>query len=174
MIYCASAGASSCDLYSVFFNKGTVDFLLRILILTYNDSIVVLPENKIVVILAVLKNKVFKIARIEEVEILDRPWEFESSHRKQGMDIFRMSGHIAKRVKLRLNIRAKNLLREEYPLAGKYLQKEGKYWILDTDVYDYAGVCRFYVGLADEIKIIDSPEFAAYAKEYMARNIAKL
>ena len=121
-----------------------------------------------------LKNKVFKIARIEEVEILDSPWEFESSHRKQGMDIFRMSGHIAKRVKLRLNIRAKNLLREEYPLAGKYLQKEGNYWILDTDVYDYAGVCRFYVGLADEIKIIDSPEFAAYAKEYMARNIAKL
>ena len=25
-----------------------------------------------------------------------------------------------------------------------------------------AGACRFYVGLADQIKIIDSPEFEAY------------
>lgn len=37
-----------------------------------------------------------------------------------------------------------------------------------------AGVCRFYVGLADEIKIIDSQEFVDYVKDYLSKNLSKL
>ena len=32
-----------------------------------------------------------------------------------------------------------------------------------------AGACRFYVGLADQIKILDSPEFEAYVDEYLQK-----
>ena len=51
---------------------------------------------------------------------------------------------------LRLGIRAKNLLLEEYPLSARDLTRKGAYWILETGVYDYAGVCRFYCGLAED------------------------
>lgn len=105
-----------------------------------------------------LHNKVFKISRISEVETLDEDWEFEGSHRRYSTDVFRMSGKSAKPIKLRLGIRSKSLLLEEYPLAAKDLTRNGRHWILETDVYDYAGVCRFYLGLADDIEILDCPE----------------
>ena len=116
-----------------------------------------------------LHNKVFKISRISEVETLDEDWEFEGSHRRYSTDVFRMSGKSAKPVKLRLGLRAKNLLLEEYPLAAKDLTRNGRHWILETDVYDYAGVCRFYLGLADDIEILDSPELEDYVREYTRR-----
>lgn len=62
-----------------------------------------------------LHNKVFKISRIREVQAVEEDWEFEGSHRRQSTDAFRMSGKNAKRVKLRLSLRAKSLLVEEYP-----------------------------------------------------------
>ena len=49
---------------------------------------------------------------------------------------------------------AKNLLVEEYPLAGKYLSREGKDWILDTEVFSMNGVGRFVSGLMGEVEII--------------------
>lgn len=123
------------------------------------------------------RNKLFKLARIEDVEPLEEPWECESNHRKQGMDIFRMAGKTAKRVKLLLSVRAKNLLLEEYPLAERDLHlikqtsNNEDRWLLETDIYNYAGVCRFYVGLAGEISIIDSPEFEAYVSSYVRENL---
>lgn len=120
-----------------------------------------------------LHNKVFKISRIGEVETLDEDWEFEGSHRRQSTDVFRMSGKSAKKIKLRLGIRAKNLLLEEYPLAAKDITRKGAYWILETGVYDYAGVCRFYCGLADDIEIIDSPKLEEYVQDYAREHIIR-
>lgn len=120
------------------------------------------------------KNKVFKISRIGKVEILDEKWEAEKEHQKQGMDIFRMSGYNMGHVRLQMTVMAKNLLIEEYPLATKHIERKGSAWILDTDICNYAGVCRFYVGLADQIKIVDSPEFVDYVKDYLSKNLSKL
>ena len=121
-----------------------------------------------------LHNKVFKIVRIGSVESMDEDWEFEGSHRRQSTDVFRMSGKSAKTVKLRLSIRAKNILIEEYPLAARDIRKENGYWILETGVYDYAGVCRFYLGLADKIEILDTEDsdklkedIRKYKEEYL-------
>ncbi|MCQ2165817.1 MAG: hypothetical protein MJY49_00090 [Bacteroidales bacterium] len=108
------------------------------------------------------------------VEVLDEKWEAESSHRKQGMDVFRMTGHVCGHVCLKMTVLAKNLLLEEFPLAEKELQRKGNEWMLDVDICNWAGVCRFYVGLADEIKIIDSPEFVDYVKGYLSKNLSKL
>jgi predicted DNA-binding transcriptional regulator YafY len=120
------------------------------------------------------QNKIFKIQRIGEVEVLDEPWTDEKSHHKQGMDVFRITGRYTGHLKWQMTVMAKNLLLEEYPLAQKELKRKGNFWILDTDICNYAGACRFYVGLADQIKIIDSPEFVAYVKDYLYKNLSKL
>ncbi len=61
---------------------------------------------------------------------------------------------------------AKNLLVEEYPLAGKYLSREGKDWILDTEVFSMNGVGRFVSGLMGEVEIIVGEELRSFLKEY--------
>ena len=77
------------------------------------------------------------------------------------------------RVKLRLGVMAKNLLVEEYPLAERDMRRESGEWLLDTEVYNYAGVCRFYLGVASEAQIVDSPEFQAYVDDYVAKYLLR-
>lgn len=114
-------------------------------------------------------NKVFKVQRIGEVEIIDKNWESEISHRKQGRDIFRMTGYANAHVRMQLSVRAKNLLIEEYPLAEKEITREGNFWILDTVVNDFAGICRYYVGLIPDIKVLEGEEFLEYVRSYIDR-----
>ena len=60
-----------------------------------------------------------------------------------------------------------------HSLAQKQLKRKGNFWILDADICNYAGACRFYVGLAKEIKVIDSPEFEEYVRGYVQKNLLK-
>ena len=117
------------------------------------------------------ENKVFKISRIGEVRVLDEEWSEEEAHRKSITDCFRMSGFEQTPVKLEMGIMAKNLLLEEYPLAEKDLRKEGDRWILETTVSDMAGVGRFVIGLAHDIKVIDSPELVEYIRLFVASHL---
>lgn len=117
------------------------------------------------------QNKIFKIQRMQQVEVLDEPWEAEAEHRRQKMDIFRMSGSGVGRIRWQMSVMAKNLLLEEYPLAEKDLRRSGSSWILDTELCNWAGACRFYVGLAGEIRILDSPDFEEYVKNYIRKNL---
>ena len=119
-------------------------------------------------------NKLFKVQRIGEVEITELAWEYEISHRKQGRDIFRMTGYANSRVRMQLSVRAKNLLIEEYPLADKEITRDGNFWILDTVVNDFAGICRYYVGLIPEIKVLEGEEFLEYVRAYMKKYISKV
>ena len=120
------------------------------------------------------RNKIFKINRIGEVEVLREKWTDEKAHQRQGMDVFRMTGQCVGHVKMRLSVMAKNLLLEEFPLAERDLKRKGSSWILDTDLCNFAGACRFYVGLAAEIKILDSPEFEQYVQQFVADHLASL
>ena len=117
------------------------------------------------------ENKVFKISRIGEVRVLEEEWSEEEAHRKSITDCFRMSGFEQTPVKLEMGIMAKNLLLEEYPLAEKDLKKEGDRWILETMVSDMAGVGRFVIGLAHDIKVIDSPELVEYIRLFVASHL---
>ena len=117
------------------------------------------------------ENKVFKISRIGEVRVLEEEWSEEEAHRKSITDCFRMSGFEQTPVKLEMGIMAKNLLLEEYPLAEKDLKKEGDRWILETMVSDMAGVGRFVIGLAHDIKVIDSPELVEYIRLFIASHL---
>ena len=91
------------------------------------------------------KNKRFKIARIDEVQILDEPWAAEAEHNSTEIDVFRMSGPKTYHVRLQLSLQAKNLLLEEYPLAEKCIRKSGDHYIFDDDVRAMEGVGRFVI-----------------------------
>ena len=105
--------------------------------------------------------------------ILDDPWSHEDKHMKSKTDCFRMSGFEQTPVKLELSLRAKNLLIEEYPLSEKDLKNDNGVWVLETLVSDMAGVGRFVIGLADEIRVIDSPALEDYIRSFMEENIIK-
>ncbi|GIV38108.1 MAG: hypothetical protein KatS3mg032_2487 [Cyclobacteriaceae bacterium] len=113
--------------------------------------------------------KYFKLERIGEVVILDKPFKFEKLHQGSNTDIFGITGRKESWVTLQLSLRAYVLLREEYPLSLPYLEKEedeeGRKYIFHGPVLNYKGVGRFVMGLADEIKIIGPPDFKAYIRE---------
>ena len=82
-----------------------------------------------------------------------------------------MSGFKQIPIKLELSIRAKNLLLEEYPLAEQDLKKVDDNWILETLVCDLAGVGRFVIGLADEIRILESDELKEYIRKFVEQHL---
>ena len=63
---------------------------------------------------------------------------------------------------------------EEYPTAKNDLNGKDDEWYLSTNIYNFSGITRFYVGLAEHIQIINSPEFQEYVnayKETLIRNL---
>lgn len=118
------------------------------------------------------RNKLFNTARIASVELSDKPWEHEGEHRQGYIDIFRFSGFERHRVRLELGLMSRNLILEEYPLSEKYISpaSDGR-WLLDTEVCNYRGICRFYLGLASDIKIVDSPDFASYVRDFISKHL---
>ena len=115
--------------------------------------------------------KVFKISRIGLVDVSLADWQHEDKHEKIETDCFRMAGKEDIPVTLKMTLKAKNLLIEEYPLAEQDIRKEGDKWILETLVSGMEGIGRFVIGLAHEIKVIDSPALENYinnfVKEYL-------
>lgn len=120
-------------------------------------------------------NKLFKTARIGSVDILDAAWEHGSKHDSGYVDIFRMTGFDTRRVRLELGMLARNLLVEEYPLAERDITPLGEgRWLLDTEVCNYRGVGRFVLGLMDDVRVVDSPEFAAYIADCVRNALHKI
>lgn len=120
-------------------------------------------------------NKLFKIQRIQSVMVSSEPWHFGNSHRRGFVDVFRMHGFAEHPIRLRLGIRAHNLLLEEYPLAEKHIYlDDDEHWLLDTPVADFRGVARFVIGLADDIQIIESQELIQYIKDYSSQYLKTL
>jgi predicted DNA-binding transcriptional regulator YafY len=113
--------------------------------------------------------KYFKLERIGEVLVLDKPYKFPKLHEKTSTDMFGISGRKETWIQLKLSLRAYVLLREEYPLSQPYLEKEEsdevKSYVFHGPVLNFKGVCRFVMGLADEITIVGPTEFKTYVKE---------
>lgn len=119
-------------------------------------------------------NKLFKVARIGSVEVLDEEWQYANRHDSGYIDVFRMTGFEQHRVCLRLGMLARNLLVEEYPLAERDITAtEDGAWLLDTRVCNYKGVGRFVLGLLDDIEIVDSPEFESYIRSILEQYLQK-
>lgn len=111
--------------------------------------------------------RLFKIARIGWVDILPDEWDNEDKHVKGFLDAFRMQGKTQTHVRMELTLRAKNLLCEEFPLAIPDITEEDGKFIFDTMVSKMEGVGRFVIGLAKDVRIIDSPELSDYVCQYI-------
>lgn len=120
------------------------------------------------------ENRVFKVARIHEVEVTDTDWAFKAKHKALKPDVFRMTGKLNEKIVLQLDTRAKSLLLEEYPLAEKDLKRVDGKWVLATTIHSLEGAGRFVIGLAADVKILEGEILKMYIKNYQKRYIQKL
>ena len=119
-----------------------------------------------------MENRIFKIPRIEWVDILSEDWDYESEHHRKAIDAFRMSyDGDGIPVKLELSLRAKNLLVEEFPLAESGVRLEDGKWFYEGRVGHLEGIGRFCIGLAADVKVIDTPELTDYIKQFVNDNL---
>lgn len=110
--------------------------------------------------------KTFKNTRIHSVEVLPEHWGNEQRHERLPMDVFRISSKQQIRVKLRLSIRAAELLAEEYPLSEPSIRPSGDHeFIFETLVCSFEGVGRFVMGLCNEVEVLEPEEFKQFLKE---------
>ena len=114
-------------------------------------------------------NKTFKVGRMQSVQPLDLLWANKAEHKPFYTDLFHFSGEERHMVTLILGRLAKSLLLEEFPASESHLisEKDGRHR-LETEVCSYKGIGRFVMGLADDIEVVDSPEFSAYLHERVA------
>ena len=119
--------------------------------------------------IATQMNKTFKIGRMQSVQPLDLLWANKAEHKPFYTDLFHFSGEERHMVTLMLGRLATSLLLEEFPAAESHLisEKNGRHR-LETEVCSYKGIGRFVMGLADDIEVVDSPEFSAYLRERVA------
>lgn len=109
-------------------------------------------------------NKVFKISRVGSVKMLDG-WQFEDKHEEQPIDSFRMSGSPVEHVKLKLTLRAKNLLTEEFPVTSIEVTQVKRSWFWEGDVNALEGIGRFVLGLPHEVSVEEGPKLKAWLTE---------
>lgn len=90
------------------------------------------------------------------------------------VDAFHMTGAEAFPVSLQLDLLAKNLLVEEFPASKNYLKPhkgDDNIWYFDTKVFNIYGIGRFYIGLANHIKILNCPQLKDFAKEFASKHL---
>ena len=121
------------------------------------------------------RNKLYKISRIGSVELLPNDWQNSDKHIEGRIDIFRISSNQYLPLKLKLGLRAANLLKEEYPLSEKYLSPSpGNCWQLETEVCSYEGIGRFAAGLMDDIEWMEPAELREFMEQKISRSMGRL
>ena len=102
------------------------------------------------------RNKLFKTMRIGRVEVLKEGWMAEEKHVKGFVDVFRFSGPERYRVKMELDVRARNFMVECFPLAEQYMIKvDDELWVMETDVCGLDNV-RGFVLITEGARIVSS------------------
>ncbi len=115
------------------------------------------------------ENRQFKVCRMGDVELTDFGWKHEREHHSLPVDVFRNTGELTKVVEFELNVRARNLLAEEYPLSQNAIKEITKNrYLFKTTVAKYEGPGRFVLGIADDIKLVGDKGFLRYLKEKVA------
>lgn len=110
--------------------------------------------------------KQFKLARIHEIELINRDWENEDHHKIPFTDAFRISFlNPIDKVEAKLSLKAYNLLIEEFPLSAEFVEKDNGCYRLKIPVAGYQGIGRFVMGLPGEIEILGSERFEDFLRE---------
>lgn len=111
------------------------------------------------------QNRQFKVCRIQDIIESPISWEYEKLHRSKPVDVFRNTGDLNKQIDFKMNLKAKNLMIEEYPLSERELEKlAGNQFRLNIQVAKYEGPGRFVLGLIDDIQVIGDDGFRDYLR----------
>lgn len=110
-------------------------------------------------------NKTFKVARIGEVEILEKDWAYESAHQEEPTDSFRSHSNQMFHVKLRLTQVAKNRMVEDFPLTVKEIKQDKDAWYYEGEVRSMEGVGRFVLSLPEHITILEGEEVRQFVRD---------
>ena len=108
--------------------------------------------------------KEFRLSRITAIETDIEDAAYPHAFKKGEADIFRwINPKVNYHIKLKMTIAALNNLREEYSITknlpeGELYQVSPQRWILDTTLHGLSAVKRFYLGLADQIEIMDTED----------------
>lgn len=109
------------------------------------------------------ENKLFKLSRVAEVQLLPDNWKYKQNHEAGFIDIFRIHSSATFHIRLQLGLMAATLLTEEYPLAERYLTRlSDNKWILETEICSMEGAGRFVTGLLHDIEILEPEAFREY------------
>lgn len=129
------------------------------------------------------KPKEFRLSRISSIDTNVNDAEYNHAYKKGESDVFRwIDPEVNYHIKLKMSIAALNCLREEYsdtknlPETELY-QVSPERWILDTTLHGLGAVRRFYLGLADQIEIMDTEDADKLREEiriFMKKNLEHL
>lgn len=122
----------------------------------------------------------FRLSRISAIETDIEDAGYSHAFKKGESDVFRwINPKVNYHIKLKMSIAALNCLREEYsdtknlPESELY-QVSPERWILDTTLHGLGAVRRFYLGLADQIDILDTEDADKLREEirvFVGKNI---
>ncbi|MEA3452381.1 MAG: hypothetical protein U9Q83_10835 [Bacteroidota bacterium] len=111
-------------------------------------------------------NKLYKIDRMQKVELLAENWLFENEHKANLLDCFRVGGKKKIPLSFEMTLKARNLLVEEYPLSENFISlKNDNEYIFDGWVSSFDGIGRFVLGLTGEIIAINSADFQEFIRK---------
>ena len=118
----------------------------------------------------------FRLSRIERVESTDQAWENKQRHSSQNTDVFRIANNDQVQVKLRLQVRAYNILIESFPMAKNYLDPDSApdHFIFQAPVNkDFFGLLPFIMGFAPFIEILTPMELKEAVREEAKKILEK-
>lgn len=101
--------------------------------------------------------RTFAVSRMQATIVTEQDWQHEAQHHEMEEDCFWMTGDKIYNVTLLMDLRALNLLHEEYPLSQQYKvaasEKNDLPYKVQIKVRSKLGVERFVRGLEGHIKI---------------------
>ena len=120
-------------------------------------------------------HKHFRISRIDRVTLTDDPWEFQSEHYVQQTDPFRIVNDEQVSVHLTLSTRARNEIREKFPMSQQYIviNADGKTYDFQCMVnVDFFGLLPFILANYDQVTVHE-PEALRDRTRQAAMEISK-
>lgn len=131
------------------------------------------PEHNLVAVFDTesYRPRLLGISSIGYVEVTDAPWQKRTLHRHFPLDAFHTTGEKLTECCLQLDLLAKNRLLELYPAAKGDVTgtADPNLWYLNTRVYDIADIARFYLSLADHIRLTNAPEVEKWVREFVVQ-----
>lgn len=111
-------------------------------------------------------SKQFKIARMQNIEILPNYWHYAPKHALPFIDVFRMAApEPIATVTATLTLKAYNLLIEECPLAQQFVTPKNNHYTIAIPVACYNGIGRFMLGLCEDVEVHCPQAFKDFLKE---------